>query len=216
MKKIAVVLSGCGYLDGAEITESVSTLISLSELGADYTVFAPDDNLSVVNHNTSEGESAERNILAEAARISRGNVKPLTDLKVDDFDALVMPGGFGAAKNLSKFATAGSGGEILLSVKEAIQGFHAESKPVGAICISPALVAMSLGDKGVELTIGNDKDTAAEIEKTGAVHVDCEVTDYVTDRENKVITTPAYMYDAKPHEVFTGIRNMLKELVEMA
>lgn len=216
MKKVAVVLSGCGFKDGAEITEAVSSLISLSEAGAQYEVYAPNLTFKATNHLTDE-EDGDRNVMSEASRISRGEIKNLSELNADNFDGVVFPGGFGAAKVLCTFATEGASCKVLPEAEKAILDFYNQSKPIAALCIAPALVAKVLGDKNVTVTIGNDKDTAAEIEKTGAQHEDCVVTDYVTDRETKVITTPAYMYgEAKPHEIFTGVRAALKEFIEMA
>ncbi|MCB0384069.1 MAG: isoprenoid biosynthesis glyoxalase ElbB [Bdellovibrionales bacterium] len=215
MKNVAVVLSGCGFKDGAEITEAVSALIALSEFGANYQVFAPNLDITSTNHlKDSSGET--RNVMVESARIARGNVQDIKTLKPDQFDALVFPGGFGAALHLCNWAQNGSGCTVNPEVEQTIKTFHSQSKPIGAICIAPALIARVLGGKGVTVTIGTDKETAQEIGKTGAQHVECAVDDYVTDREHKVITTPAYMYDAKPHQVFTGVRKAIKELVEMA
>ena len=215
MKKIAVVLSGCGFKDGADVTEAVSTLIALSKHSVDYQVFAPNTDFAATNHLTdSRGEP--RNVLIESARISRGHSKDLRELKADDFDAVVFPGGFGAALHLCTWAKDGSHCEVDSDAERVIKDFYSQSKPIGAICIAPALIARVLGDKNVSVTIGNDKETSQEITKTGATHIECTVDDYVTDRESKVITTPAYMYDAKPHQVFTGISKAIKELVEMA
>jgi enhancing lycopene biosynthesis protein 2 len=222
-KKIAVVLSGCGFLDGSEITEAISTLISLSELGAEAQCFAPDQDFPVAEYVESHGRkstasaASSRNALEESARIARRHIKPLSELREKDFDGVVFPGGFGAAKNLSSWATQGAKTAVLPDVKRVITEFHRSSKPIGAICIAPTLVARVLGSEHPEVTIGEDAATAAEIEKAGAKHTKCAVDDYVSDRDHKILTTPAYMYDeAKPHEVFTGIRRMLGELVEMA
>lgn len=198
-KKIAVVFSGCGYKEGSEITESVSTLIALTQQDADYQVFAPAD------------------VMTEAAKIARDKVLPLSELKASQYDGLVFPGGYGAAKVLSDWATKGSKATLLEDVKNSILQFYEAGKPIAAICIAPTLVAKALGSKGVTLTIGNDEATANEIQKTGAIHENCAVTDFISDREHKVISTPAYMYDdAKPSEVFTGISKAIKELVEMS
>lgn len=198
-KKIAVVLSGCGYKDGSEITESVSVLIALSELGAEVRCFAPSDQLEA------------------SARIARDEISQLSELQEKDFDAVVFPGGSGAAKNLSTWATEGSKAKVNADVQRVILAFHKASKPIGAICIAPTLLARVLGHEHPELTIGDDAETAAEIEKTGAQHTRCSVDDYVSDRDHKLLTTPAYMFGhAKPNEVFSGIRRMLTELVEMA
>ena len=215
MKKVAVVLSGCGFLDGTEITEAVSTLISLSELGAEATCFALNEDAPSTDHATKAPQGS-RNMLSESARIARGNAKDLTTLQEKDFDAVVFPGGFGAALNLSDWGKVGAKAKPHREVTRVIRAFHKASKPIGAICIAPTLVARILGSENVNVTIGNDPATAAEITKTGAEHVQCAVTDYVSDRDHKVLTTPAYMYEAKPHEVFQGIRRMIGELVEMA
>jgi len=215
VKKIAVVLSGCGFKDGSEITEAISTLIVLSKKGAEYKVFAPNLDIEAVDH-ASGISSGKRNALSESARISRGDITDLSHLNVDHFDGIVFPGGYGAAKNLSNWAIKGAACEVLPLVKKVLTEFHRQEKPICAICIAPTLVAKVLGQHGVELTIGNDPETAAEIEKTGAQHIECKVNDYVTDRRNKIITTPAYMYDAKPHEVYKGIKGAIKEFVEMA
>lgn len=216
MKKVAVVLSGCGHKDGSEITESVSTLIALSETGAEFECFAPDIEKPISSYLGSTAKSESRNILAEAARIARGNIRDIKDLHEKDFDAIVFPGGSGAAKNLSNWNEKGAEAKVLPEVERVLKEFHKSAKPIGAICVAPTLVAKVLGKTGVNLTIGDDKETAQEIEKTGAHHVTCPVTDYISDRDHKVLTTPAYMYHAKPHEVFTGIRKMIRELVEMA
>lgn len=217
MKTVAVVLSGCGFLDGAEITESVSALIALSETGAQVMCFAPDVEFAAVAHSGARGAAHERrSVLNEAGRIARGKISPLQELKEKDFDAVVFPGGYGAAKNLSDWAEKGSGCRVHPEVERVIREFHAAAKPIGAICIAPTLVAKVLGRESVNVTIGNDAATAAEIAKTGAQHVNCPVDDYVSDRDHKVLTTPAYMYETQPHLVFTGIRKMIRELVEMA
>lgn len=217
MKKIAVVLSGCGHRDGAEITEAVSTLISLSQQGAEYQAFAPNQDFTVTDHITGETTSFQRNVLQEVARIARGNVKDLSELNEKDFDALVFPGGMGAALTLSDWAQKGSKAVVLPEAEKAVRSFYKAGKPIAAICVAPTLLAKVLGAEGVTLTIGNDPETAQEIEKTGAHHESCQVTDYITDRAHKVITTPAYMYGAaKPSEVFEGISKAIKELVEMA
>jgi enhancing lycopene biosynthesis protein 2 len=216
MKKIAMVLSGCGYLDGSEITEAVSMLIALNEAGAEVTCFAPDIEIPVVNHLTKKPEGT-RSLLAESARIARSHVEGLEKLHAKNFDGLALPGGFGAAKNLCNWAEKGAACEVNKDMKRVILEFHAASKPIAAACIAPVLLAKVLGDKKVTLTIGNDPETAAEIAKTGAIHEECPVDDYITDRETKVVTTPAYMYgDAKPNEVFKGIFGMAHELVEWA
>lgn len=217
MKHIAIVLSGCGHLDGSEITESVSCLIALSQANAQYTIFAPNINYTPMNHKTKEPyPNAQRNTLEESARIARGQVFDLQTLKEEKFDALLFPGGYGAATHLSNWALKGSQAQVHPDVERIIRAFHQASKPIGAVCIAPTLVAKVLGSHHVSLTIGNDKETADEIKKTGAKHIDCPVDDFITDRLNKIITSPAYMYNTDPGKVFKGISALVRELVEMA
>lgn len=217
MKKIAVVLSGCGYLDGSEITESISVLIALNQAGAEVKCFAPDIELNEMDHLGKSATGTKRNVLKESARIARSEVSPLASLSAKDFDGIVFPGGFGAAKNLSNWAEKGATCDVNEDVKRVILEFFEASKPIGACCIAPVLLAKVLGKKKVTLTIGDDAATAAEIQKTGAQHEECPVDDYISDRETKVVTTPAYMYgNAKPNEVFAGIFGMVHELVEWA
>ena len=214
-KRVAVVLAGCGHKDGSEITESVSTLIALSEAGAEYVIFAPDLPFKVTDPITGERTLETRNVLKESARIARGQIHSLKELVADDFDALAFPGGFGAALHLCTWANAGAACTVHPEAERVINEFYELEKPIAAICIAPALIARVLGREGVTLTIGRDE--GGEIAKTGAQHENCAVTDFVSDREHRVISTPAYMYgDAKPFEVFTGVRKAIRELVEMA
>lgn len=216
MKKIAVVLSGCGHRDGSEITETVSLLISLHQAGAEVSCFAPDIEVPVTNHITREQQSEKRNVLIEAARIARGHVQNINQLQAIDFDALAFPGGYGVAKNLCNWGEKGAKCDVNPDVKRVILEFHESSKPIGAVCIAPVLLARVLGSKAT-VTIGDNPETIAEIKKTGAQHEECPVDDYITDRESKIVTTPAYMYDdAKPHEIFKGIFGLAHELVEWA
>lgn len=220
MKRIAVIVAGCGHRDGTEITEAVSALIALAEAGAQYRVFAPELNFPVVDplngHMVRTGET--RNTLTEAGRIARGEVENISKLKAVEFDALVFPGGFGAATHLCSWAQAGAKCEVQPDVSRVINEFYAAEKPIAAICIAPALLARVLGSNGITITLGkNDKITSAEIAKTGATLEDCGVDDFITDREHRIVSTPAYMYgDATPFQVFTGIRKAIRELVEMA
>lgn len=216
-KKIAVILSGCGNKDGAEITESVSLIVGLSAAGAEITYFAPNQDFTPKNFLTNEPLKEKRNMMVEASRISRSQMQDLKNLDASKFDGLALPGGFGAALHLSNWGEAGSKCQVHPQVEKAIQDFYKQSKPIAAICIAPTLVAKVLGEHRVTVTIGTDDETAKEIEKTGAQHETCPTTDYITDREHKVITTPAYMHgDSKPHEVFQGISGLVKEFIEMA
>jgi len=216
MKRVAVILSGCGFKDGSEITEAISSLVAITEFGATYEIFAPDIRVQTTDHLNGSSQG-ERNALHEAARIARGKIKDVKSLDPKKFDALFFPGGYGAALYLCNWVKVGSQCEVLPSVKGTVEAFYKESKPIGAVCIAPVILAKVLGSRGITVTIGDDKETAAEIAKTGAQHENCSVTDYVTDREHKIVTSPAYMYgDAKPCDVFTGVRGAVKELVEMA
>jgi len=216
MKKIAIVLSGCGHKDGSEITEAVSTLIALGQNQATATCFAPDKSVACVDH-IDDQPCGERSILSESTRITRAPVLPIHQLNPDDYDAVIFPGGMGAALHLSSWADEGAQCQVLPDVVRVIQGFHSQSKPIGAICVAPVLIAKVLGGADVTVTVGSNAETISEIKKTGSHHEICDVTDYITDRANKVVTTPAYMYgQARPEQVFMGISGMIKELVEMA
>lgn len=213
MKKVAVVLAGCGHKDGAEITEAVSLIVELSRQGFALSYFAPDRDFKVRNPITNELTHEKRNMLTESARITRGQIAPLTTLKAEDFAALAFPGGTGVAFNLCEWANKGAGGTLLPEVQHAIQDFFRARKPIAAICIAPVLLAQALGGSGVTLTVGNDSETAIEIKKTGAHHRNCAVTEAVVDLPNRLVTTPAYMYsNSLPHEVAQGIAQLATEL----
>ena len=214
-KKIAVILSGCGVYDGAEIHESVITLLRLDQRGAQVECFAPDvAQLHVINHLTGEEMPESRNVLVESARIARGSVKDIGQANAADFDALIVPGGFGAAKNLSNFAVEGAGCSINPQVLALAEAFAEAGKPVGLICISPALAAKIYGP-GVTCTIGNDADTAAALDKMGATHVECTVEDIVEDPARKLVSTPAYMLGKNISEVASGINKLVDRVLEL-
>ncbi|QXH75751.1 isoprenoid biosynthesis glyoxalase ElbB [Pseudomonas salmasensis] len=214
-KKIAVILSGCGVYDGAEIHESVITLLRLDQRGAQVECFAPDvAQLHVINHLTGEEMPESRNVLVESARIARGAVKNIGQANAADFDALIVPGGFGAAKNLSNFAVEGAGCSINPQVLALAEAFAEAGKPVGLICISPALAAKIYGP-GVTCTIGNDADTAAALDKMGATHVECTVEDIVEDPARKLVSTPAYMLGKNISEVASGINKLVDRVLEL-
>jgi enhancing lycopene biosynthesis protein 2 len=214
-KKIAVILSGCGVYDGAEIHESVITLLRLDQRGALVQCFAPNiAQLHVINHLTGEEMPESRNVLVESARIARGNIKDIREADVEDFDALIVPGGFGAAKNLSNFAVEGAGCTVQPEVLALAEAFAEAGKPVGLICISPALAAKIYGP-GVTCTIGNDADTAAAMNKMGATHADCAVTDIVEDKARKLVSTPAYMLAQSISEAASGINKLVDRVLEL-
>jgi len=215
MKKVAVVLSGCGVYDGSEIHEAVLTLLYLDRAEVEVVCFAPDmQQAHVVNHKTGEivtGES--RNVLVEAARIARGKIEDLAHLQAEDFEALIIPGGFGAAKNLCNFAFEGENLTVHAEIERVIKAFHADKKPIGIICIAPVMGAKVLG---ATVTIGNDAGVASAIQKMGGCHVDREVSEIEIDEENNVISAPAYMFDARISEVSEGIKKLVCEVVSRA
>jgi enhancing lycopene biosynthesis protein 2 len=214
MKKIAVVLSGNGVYDGAEIHESTLTMLAITRHGAHYQCFAPDiPQAHVINHITGEEMPEIRNVMVEAARIARGNIKPLNEYNVADFDAIVFPGGFGAAKNLCTFAFDGVDCVVIPEVEKAIRSTVAANKPVGALCISPVLIAKVLSD--VEVTIGEDEVTANAIENMGGTHVKTTHGEIVFDKKYKIVTTPCYMLDATIDQIADGADNVIKKVLEL-
>lgn len=220
MKRIAVVLSGCGVFDGAEVHESVLTLLYLDKAGAQVQCFAPDkDQAHVINHNTqqpAEGES--RNVLVESARIARGEVKPLAELKMENFDAVFFPGGFGAAKNICTYAFDGDNCKNDPAATRVIRDAHAQGKPVGAMCIAPVAVARAFSGTGVTptLTIGTDAATAGSLRAMGAVNEPKSVREISVDEQNKIVSTPAYMLGPSIAHVSEGIEKLVKKVLEMA
>ncbi|MFW6257234.1 MAG: isoprenoid biosynthesis glyoxalase ElbB [Prolixibacteraceae bacterium] len=214
MKKIAVVLSGSGVYDGAEIHEATLTMLAIARQGAEYQCFAPDINQAhVINHLTGEEMAGIRNVLVESARIARGNVKALSDFKAADYDAIVFPGGFGAAKNLCTFAFDGTDRTVIPEVEAAIRGMVSAEKPIGALCISPVLITKVLGD--VKVTIGQDEGTLRSIEEMGGTHEITNHGEVVIDEKYKLITTPCYMLDASIDQIATGAENVVKKVLEM-
>ena len=215
-KKVAVILSGCGVFDGAEINETVLTALSLDQQGAQVEYFAPDINQHhVLNHLTGEEMPEQRNVLVESARITRGKSRDIRELKAADFDAVILPGGFGVAKNLSDFAFKGADCRVQEDILQAILQFKEVKKPVGLICISPALSAKIFGE-GVRCTIGDDADTAAAITQMGGVHQDCAVGGIVVDEKNRLVTTPAYMLAQSISEAAKGIHKLVEQVLAMA
>lgn len=216
MKKVAVIFSGCGFLDGGEIYEATLTLLALDLAGAEVQAFAPNiEQMHVVNHLTGEPTTEQRNVLVEAARLARGKIKDVKEAKAADFDALIIPGGFGAAKNLCDFAVKGSDMTVNPDVLAFAQAVHKAGKPVGLVCIAPAM-APAIGGKGTKYTIGNDAGTAAAIDAMGGHHVICAVNDCVVDTARKIVTTPAYMYPARISEAQRGISKLVGAVLELA
>ncbi len=218
MKTVGVVLSGCGFMDGAEIHEAVLTLYFLDRAGARVVCMAPDrPQAKVVNHLTGEADPRDaRNVLRESARIARGEIQNLKDVDAEALDALVLPGGFGAALNLSEFAEKGSDGAVVPELEALVRAMHSQGKPIGAICIAPAVVALILGKEGPALTIGSDPGTAEAIASTGARHVVRSADDDLVDEAARIVTTPAYMCGTGPAEVGAGIEKLVSHLLALA
>lgn len=214
MKKVAVIFSGCGVYDGSEIYESVLTLLAIEQNNASYHCFAPNiSQYHVINHLTGEvSENESRNVLVESARLARGDIEDIRELKVEDFDALIVPGGFGAAKNLCDFAINGDDYQIDKQVLSACQSFALADKPAGYMCIAPALIPL-IYPKGVQGTIGGDDNTASLISAKGLIHKSCAVDDIVIDEAHKLVTTPAYMLATSINEAASGINLLVKNVL---
>jgi enhancing lycopene biosynthesis protein 2 len=216
-KRIGVILSGCGFQDGAEIQESVLTLLALDRAGAEIVCMAPDvEQRKVVNHLTGDEMSEKRNVLIESARIARGQIRDIAQVKAEELDGLVLPGGFGAALNLSDFAIKGPDATIHPDVERMIKDVFAQHKPIGAICIAPAVLSKALAKSGVKLTIGNDEGTAQAIETLGCRHENCATESIILDSDHKVASTPAYMLGPSIKNVAEGIEKTVAEVMRMA
>jgi enhancing lycopene biosynthesis protein 2 len=208
------VLSGCGVYDGAEIHEAVLTLLAISRQGAEARIYAPNIvQHHVINHMSGEPTGEKRNVLVESARIARGKIADLAKFSVDDVDALVFPGGFGAAKNLSTFAFDGTGCSVNGDVERTIKAAVAAGKPVAALCIAPVVLARVLGEG--DLTIGQDAGTAQAIEAMGATHKPTNPAEVVVDRRRKLVTSPCYMLDSSIAQIAEGADNAIRALLEL-
>ena len=217
MKTIGILLSGCGVYDGVEIHEAVLTLLALDRKGVKIVAMAPDvEQYHVVNHLTGEATEEKRNVLIESARITRGDIRDLQSVQASELDALIIPGGFGAAKNLSDFANKGKDAKALPEVSRILTEMADAGKPIGAICISPAVVVSVLSQKHPAVTIGNDLGTADAIEAMGGVHKACTVDQIHVDETNKIVTTPAYMLGPGVKEVAEGIEKLVDAVLKLA
>ena len=215
-KKIGVILAGCGHQDGSEIHEATLTLLSIHKHGCDFLCFAPDiKQHHVLNHLNGEEMDEERNVLIESARIARGKVASLATFSPASVDALILPGGFGAAKNLCSYAWDGPNCKVHPDVVRAIQGIHEAGKPIGALCIAPVIVAKVLG-KGVLLTSGQDSGTAGHLADMGAKNQPTSYGEIVVDREQKVVSTPCYMLgDSRIDQVAEGVDRLVSAVLEL-
>lgn len=213
MKKFAVILSGCGVYDGSEIHEATLTLLAIHNNECEYQCFAPDiEQHHVINHITGEEMPEKRNVLVESARISRGDIKALSEFKVEDYDAIILPGGYGAAKNLSSYAFDGVKSVVLPELKDVLLKMHEAKKPIGAMCISPVIIANVL--KNTTLTIGNDEATAKNIELMGSTHLKTSYGEVMADKLNMVYTTPCYMLDSNLVDIYDGANNLIQSIID--
>lgn len=217
MPKVGVLLSGCGFLDGAEIHEAVLTLLALDQHKATIICCAPNIDVPEVDHLTKQPTGAKRNVLREAARIARGEIRDVATVRAADLDALILPGGFGAAKNLCDFAEQGASCTVHPDVEKLVGDCLAQHRPVGAICIAPAALARIAGRRGIKarLTIGDDKGTADAIVSMGCLHQPRPVTEIAIDAEHKIVSTPAYMLGPGPAAVNEGIRKLVEKVLTM-
>lgn len=214
MKKFAVVLSGCGVFDGAEIHEATLSLLAIAKKGCSYEIFAPDmKQHHVINHLSGKEMEETRNVLVESARIARGSIQDLKQFEPEAYDGLLFPGGFGAAKNLSSWAFNGADASVLPEVEEAIGGMVKLGKPVGALCISPVIMAKVLGE--VMLTIGDDQGTIDALESLGASHVSTTHGEVVVDNDHKLVTTPCYMLDATIVQIEEGANKVVDAMLKL-
>lgn len=211
MKKIAVILSGSGRFDGSEIHEATLTLLALSKNQVNYICFAPNKaQYHVINHLTGEVSNETRNVLVESARIARGNIKDIKELKAKDFDALILPGGFGAAKNLSSFAYEGENYTVDTEAEKVVKDFHSAKKPIAALCIAPVIISKVLG---AEVTIGTDKATAKIIEHVGGKHINKDYHEVAIDTKNLIVTNPCYMLADDIYKVWLGVEACVEAML---
>lgn len=210
--KIAMILSGSGVYDGSEIHEATMLMLSIVNNGMTYTAFAPNINQHhVINHLTGEEMKETRNVLIESARLVRGNISDLKEYDPSEFDALVIPGGFGAAKNLSNYAFKGKDMDVNADVTNAIRRTLELHKPIGFVCISPVIAAKVVG-KNVHVTIGSDPTTAEDINSLGGQHIEKDITEVAVDQDNLIFSTPCYMSAHNIGEIYEGCNNMIRAM----
>ena len=217
-KRIGVLLSGCGVMDGSEIHEATLTLYFLDKAGAEIICMAPDkDQRDVMDHVRGEPAAEKRNVMTEAARIARGKIQDVRNIRAGELDALIIPGGFGAAKNLCSFAVDGAACTVDENVAALLRELHENKKPIGALCIAPAVIAGVFGKTcAPEITIGSDPGTAGAMEAMGARHKTATVDEIVVDSENRIVSTPCYMLGQRISEVGAGIEKLVVKIMEMA
>ncbi|MDG2367223.1 MAG: isoprenoid biosynthesis glyoxalase ElbB [Candidatus Marinimicrobia bacterium] len=218
MKKVGLLLSGCGFNDGSEIHESVISMLALDRAGVETVIMAPNiDQMHVVNHYTGQEMDEFRNVLVESSRIARGNIKDMAEVTGNDLDALIIPGGFGVAKNLSDYAMAGPDCSVNPDVYRLVSEIYLLKKPIGAICIAPVMMAKIFGeqDESAEMTIGSDELTSKDINTMGSKHIKCLASEMIIDEDKKLVTTPAYMEAQSIKEAAEGIEKLVKQVLLM-
>lgn len=223
MAKVGVLLSGCGVLDGSEVYESVLTILALERAGADVAAVAPDIDMSeVINHyrgtdvRTGEAGGPARSVLGQSARIVRGKITSLTEVSAHDFDALIIPGGYGVVKNLCTFANDGTDAHVEENVRRIIVEMVSLGKPIGAICIAPVLVALCVGERAPSLTVGNDAKIAVALQRLGATHTETTVDEIHVDEKLRIVSTPAFMLANHAIEAEAGINKLVNKVLELA
>jgi enhancing lycopene biosynthesis protein 2 len=213
-KTIAVILSGCGHQDGTEIHEATLTLLAIHKHGAEYQCFAPDiPQHHVLNHRTGQEMDEQRNVLIESARIARGKILDLAEYDAEAMDGLVIPGGFGAAKNLCTYAFDGPDCTVNPDVEKAVKTTHAHKKPLGALCIAPVILARVLNN--IEVTIGQDEATAENLTRMGARHTTTWQGEIAVDQHNKIVTTPCYMLASRVDQIALGADNLIRAMLKL-
>lgn len=215
MKKIAVILAGCGNRDGSETHETLSVLLAIDKRNIEYQCFAPEGDFEVFNHIEGKASGEKRHLITEASRLCRGNIKPLSTYKAVDYDALILPGGMGAAQNLSNYAFVGAEMSVNKEVETAIKDAFSANKPIGALCIAPMIVAKVLGDKNPTITLGQECQAAKDAVTLGCKHQVCSAEEVAIDRENKIVTTPAYMVATHISQIFEGSDNLVQAICEL-
>jgi enhancing lycopene biosynthesis protein 2 len=218
MKKVGLLLSGCGFNDGSEIQESVISMLALDRAGVETVIMAPNiDQMHVVNHYTGQEMDEFRNVLVESSRIARGNIKDMAEVTGNDLDALIIPGGFGVTKNLSDYAMAGPECSVNPDVYRLVSEVYLLQKPIGAICIAPVMMAKIFGeqDEFAEMTIGSDELTSNDINTMGSKHIKCSVSEMIIDKDKKLVTTPAYMEAESIKAAAEGIEKLVKQVLSM-
>ncbi len=213
MKNFAIILAGCGVYDGSEIHEAVMTMYAVTKNGAEYRIFAPDiAQHHVVNHLTGAEMPETRNVLVESARIARGKIQPLNKLDLRDFDALIFPGGFGVAKNLCSYAFKGADCDVLPQVAKVLRDAMSKCKPIGALCISPVLLAKIVGH--ATITVGPDEADAANVRAMGATHIATQHGDVVYDEKHRLFSTPCYQLESNLVQIADDADSIVKEMLK--